>query len=189
MRIAAVLLAAGRSMRFGEGDKLAEPLGEMPLGQHAARTLTQLHLDAHFVVAGSSSLDWPGFTILLNDRPEAGMSRSLRLGIGAARDAGMDAALVALADMPLLPAAHFARLIALCRGPEAILASTGGTHPMPPALFGRDWFDRLVGLEGDRGAGALLRCAERVTVSEDLLLDIDTPADLLAAKRRLAARS
>ena len=44
--VAVVLLAAGRSTRFGARDKLAEPLAGLPLGLHAARMLRDI-LETH----------------------------------------------------------------------------------------------------------------------------------------------
>lgn len=182
MNIAAVLLAAGQSTRFGETDKIAAPLNGLPLGLHAAHTLAALPLTVRFVVTGPTTLDWPGFEIVTNDQPGAGMARSIALGVAAARRAGAEAVLIALADMPFVPAAHFLRLIARHHGPTSLAASTNGARRMPPALFGADWFATLEGLTGDQGARTLLDRAEMVPAAADDLLDIDRPSDLAAAR-------
>lgn len=183
-RIAAVLLAAGLSSRFGQADKLLAPLDGLALAQHAAGALTQLPLHARLVVTRDVGMDWPGFGIVANDRPEAGLSRSLALGVTAARALDAEAVLVALADMPFVPAAHFVALIGRFSGPASLVASMAGADPMPPALFGSDWFGELESLRGDRGARALLRNADLVRAPAQWLVDIDRPEDLAQARAR-----
>jgi molybdenum cofactor cytidylyltransferase len=179
-RVAAVLLAAGRSTRFGEADKLSTLLDGVPLGLHAARTLAGLPFGRLIAVTGAGSPDYAahGFAVVHNPAPEEGLSGSLRLGIAAAGAAGdADAVLVALADMPLVEHAHLERLLERFAGDGSIVASLGTTRS-PPALFGRDWFKRLAALDGDRGAGAYLREADLVSCDPRMLTDIDTLADL-----------
>ena len=185
MMIAAVLLAAGRSTRFGAADKLAATLGRLPLGLHAAHAVARLDLGARFVVTGPGETEWPSFENVGNDRPEDGMAHSLALGIAAARGSGADAALIALADMPFVPKDHFERILAGYRGPDTLVATCDGDRRMPPALFGFDWFAELEALSGDRGAHDLLRRAAIVMADADFLLDIDRPEDLASAQARL----
>lgn len=182
MNIAAILLAAGRSRRFGREDKLAMPLAGSPLGLHAARTLARLPLQSRYVVCAGSFPACAGFVVVQNDHPETGLGRSIALGLSAAREAGADAVLLALADMPFVPLPHFERLLQHHAGAATIAASTDGTTVMPPALFGSEWFDALLGLSGDVGARSLLRHAKTVRASPDELLDIDHPDDLVRAR-------
>lgn len=184
MTIACLLLAAGQSKRFGAGDKIAAPLNDTPLGLHAARTLRALPLASHFVVTNRSDLDWSGWTIVRNGRPDTGIGHSIALGTTAARAAGATAILLALGDMPFVPASHFERLLAHYRGPDSLAASSDGQHPMPPALFGARWFDALEALCGDRGARGLLDQAALVETLPDHLADVDSADDLQALQRR-----
>lgn len=87
MSVAAVLLAAGRSTRFGREDKLAAPLSGVPLALHAARRLAVLPVAARIVVAGPAPLDYggEGFVTVHNARPEAGLGHSIALGVETAR--------------------------------------------------------------------------------------------------------
>jgi molybdenum cofactor cytidylyltransferase len=55
-RVVAILLAAGRSERFG-GDKLAAPFRGQPLAHHAARTLSAIDFVRRIVVLGQSCVD------------------------------------------------------------------------------------------------------------------------------------
>lgn len=183
MRVAAVLLAAGLSTRFG-GAKLTALLDGRPLGLHAASTLAAVKLDSRIVVTGAARLAWPGFTEVPNPDPASGISGSIRLGVSAAHRAGADSVMIALADMPYVTVAHIEQLIARCNGPGSIIASSLNGQAMPPAIFGDAWFAALEALEGDRGAGMLLRQAELISASQDMLLDVDCPADIRA--RRVA---
>ncbi len=185
--IAAVLLAAGRSTRFGAADKVTAELGGRPLVRHAADRLLALRLAAYVVVTGPAPAapDCPGFTAVANDRPEAGLSRSIALGVAAARASGVEAVLIALADMPLVTADHFGALVGRWQQVGGIVASSDGTLAMPPAIFGAGWFDTLERLSGDRGARVLLDRADRVLAPGPSLIDIDRIEDLHRAERLL----
>ncbi|QJU59716.1 NTP transferase domain-containing protein [Sphingomonas sp. AP4-R1] len=182
MRIAGVLLAAGRSTRFGADDKLAAMLGGRPLLHHAADAMRAAPLASRFLVRSGAVDGLDGFaTVAIPQGAE--MSRSLAAGIAAARAAGADAALVALGDMPFVPAAHLATLIAACEGPGALLASGDATRRAPPALFGSDWFADLEAATGDAGARSLLTRATLLPLPPEALRDIDTVDDLRVAER------
>jgi len=180
--VAAILLAAGRSTRFGDADKLAAPLGDLPLGLHAARALAALPLAARLVVTGPTALEWPNFRTVRNERPEAGMAHSIGLGIAAARRLGADAVLIALADMPFVTTRHFQRLLDRHVGPDSLVASSAGDRRMPPALFGANWFDTLGTLGGDRGARALLDRADIIAAGSGQMRDVDSISDLENAR-------
>lgn len=184
MKVATILLAAGRSTRFGAEDKLTALLDNIPVGLHTARTLIKLPLVARLAVTGDIERSWPGFDIVRNDRPDLGIGRSIALGVAAARQRSADAVLIALADMPLVSAEHFTRLLACGQGTNSLAASSDGVNRMPPALFGAAWFDRLEHLSGDTGARDLLDQAEIVECAPAELIDIDRPADLAAAFRQ-----
>ena len=182
-RVALVLLAAGRSTRFGQEDKLTVPLVGTPLALHAARTFAAIPFAAHVaVVAGEVAGLLPApFASVVNDYPAAGQARSIRLGVAEARRSGCAAILIALADMPFVSAAHIAALLEHYSGPGSIVASGTDDIRSPPALFGEAWFDRLEYLSGDRGAGALLGDANLVSAAPRELADIDTVGELAAA--------
>lgn len=188
-RVGLVLLAGGRGSRFG-GGKLAAPLAGRPVVTHVAAALAGLDLTARIVVAAPDVPDLPGFVRIALDPPDAPQSRSLALGLAALHaataDAPVDAVMVALADMPLVSPAHFARLLAAFDG--NLLASRCGQQAMPPALFGARHFHALQALAGDRGAGALLRGAPAIDLGADEALDIDRVDDLARAERLLATR-
>ncbi|GAA4762366.1 nucleotidyltransferase family protein [Novosphingobium ginsenosidimutans] len=194
-RLAVAVLAAGQSRRFGPQDKLAAPFGEALLGEQAARTLGGLAFAHRWVIAARGdhpcAPGWAaaGFDIAVNDRAASGMGSSLALAAQLAQAAGADALLVALADMPLVPAGHFAALLAraVALGPGAIVASEADGQRSPPAVFGSSHLPALAKAAGDQGARALLGRAEPLVCAADWLADVDDPA-ALARVRALVTR-
>lgn len=182
---AVVLLAAGRGSRFG-GGKLAASLAGRPLVHHAAAPFAALPFARRFVVRAPETppLDAFGFEALDLDPPDAPLSRSIAIGVAAARRAQIEAVVVALADMPFVPERHLRALLAAFDGDR--IATRVGERISPPAVFGRSRFDDLVRLHGDRGAQELLRDAPLVALSEDAAADVDTAGDLERARERLA---
>ena len=103
MKIAAVLMAAGASSRFGEC-KLIKEFASRPMFEYALDALPCDKLCAVAVVSGRAeilaSAKLRGFIPVLNDRPEDGPPRTIRLGMEAAGDA--EGIMFMVADQPLL---------------------------------------------------------------------------------------
>lgn len=174
-----LLLAAGRSERFGDvGSKLDQDFLGRPLGLHVAVALEDLPFRERIAVCGHAALDYAAhrFRVVENADPAASMASSIRLGVAAAGDAG--AVLVALADMPRVTAAHVWRLFDAATDERTVVASSDGTDPKPPALFGSARLDHLRGLSGDAGARALVAGGRHVVASPNELIDVDTPDEL-----------
>lgn len=178
-RVAAVVLAAGTSTRFG-GDKLLHPLNGRPLAEHIATTLSDLPLTARLAVCPSGNsarrdlFVRHGFEVIDNPQPEDGMGRSLSLGAQRAIALDADAMLVCLADMPFVTRDHLMALLA-ADGP-AVATECNGTRS-PPAVFARELLPQLAVLTGDQGARALIKSAATIIAAPDLVRDFDTPAD------------
>lgn len=179
-----VLLAAGRSQRFGAADKLEADLFGRPLGLHIVTTLAAVPFRARLAVRSGCGLDIAahGYTDIHNERPERGMSGSVALGVAAAKRIDAAAILIVLADMPRVTEAHIRRLLDAAGSADAVVASSDGAKPKPPALFGRDRFDALLGLSGDAGARDLIRAGRHILADPAELVDIDTPDDLRALR-------
>ncbi|KQM63360.1 MobA [Sphingomonas sp. Leaf17] len=179
-RTALILLAAGASRRFGAADKLAADVGGRPLGLHVVAALADVPFAARIAVVDGCRLDFAahGYRVIRNDDAASGMAGSIRLGVARAKAEGADAVLIVLADMPRVTAGHVARLFAAAEDGDAVVASSDGVRPMPPALFGADRFDALLALEGDAGARAMIRAARHVVANAGVLVDVDTVGDL-----------
>jgi CTP:molybdopterin cytidylyltransferase MocA len=181
--IAVILLAAGRASRFG-GGKLAADLAGKPVALHVGERLAAMPFSRKVLVCSTATPPIAGFDSIELDPPGAPLSQSIASGIAAI--SGPSAALIALADMPLVPTGHFERLIKAFDG-ERIGTSIAG-RTMVPAIFGAQLFPALAALEGDRGAAAFLRDAPAIALEEAFALDIDTPDDLAHAEALLQGR-
>lgn len=185
--IAGIVLAGGQSRRMGGGDKGLLDLGGRPVIAHVierlgcARAISANGDPARFARFGLPVLpdsvpDWPG--------PLAGVLAGMDWAAGQ----GIARILTAAADTPFFPRDLGTRLAA-AKAP-VVMATGGGDHPafamwdvalrddLRAALHSgtrrmRDWMD---------ARGAL-----RVEIpGEDPFFNINTPADLDAARRRLA---
>jgi len=190
--ICLAVLAAGQSVRFTRGDKLAQPFHGKMLGLHICEKLNGTGFARSLVIAASGdhpcAQGWReyGFDVAVNDSAADGMGTSVALAARlAARDAA-DGLLICLADMPFVPAAHFARLTREFEehGPGHIAASYDGCAVSPPALFGATHFPQLARLNADKGAKTLLAAAQRVSIAPELLIDIDTAEQFDQMRKR-----
>jgi len=176
-----VLLAAGRSQRMGDlGSKLDEPFLGRALGLHVAVALEDMPFKERVAVVGRARCDYAahGYVMVRNDDPELGLGRSVALGVERARALGAEAVVITLADMPRVTATHVWQLLEAADGPDAIVASSDGRSPKPPAVFGRARFDTLLALEGDAGARDMVRAGKHVVTTPAELIDVDTPEEL-----------
>lgn len=182
-RVTAILLAAGRSERFG-ANKLVQPLAGAQLVQHAARTLSAIRFAKRIAVVSDPSLELDGFGFSSAWVPKGKLlSVSIAAGVAAALQSDCDACLIALGDMPLVPAAHFVALLDRHEGDVTATLDPDGDVRTVPAIFSRTWFSALQSLSGDRGASGLLSRAALVEAEHGWLEDIDTPADLSRLSR------
>ncbi len=189
-RTVLLLLAAGRSQRYGDvGSKLDEDFLGRPLGLHVAVTLEMVPFLERIAITGSCRIDYAahGFRVIRNAAPEAGIATSIALGVRAAQERDADAVMLALADMPRVTATHIHRLFDASRGPDTVVASSDGTDTSPPALFGRDRFDFLLSLQGDEGARDLVRAGRHVVTAPAELIDVDTAEELAELRAMVRA--
>ena len=179
-RTALVLLAAGKSRRFGVSDKLGASFLGQPLGYHVVTALAAVPFRTRIAVCVRGELDYAsrGYRVVFNDRPGEGASSSVRLGVRAAQEAGCEAVLLALADMPRVTASHIHRLFDASAGADTVVASSDGQQPRPPAVFGAAHFAALETLTGDYGARDLILGGKHVVTNADELVDIDTEEEL-----------
>lgn len=178
-----LVLAAGRSSRFGAADKLLADFRGKPLAAHAADAMRAVALDHRLAVVADPEVGalFGGFEVLTVTAPGAPQSRSLALGARRAKALGAARLLVALSDMPLVDAALLASVLARCTGARPS-AAADGARISPPACFPAARLDPLARLEGDRGAAALLGDlpgSALVEVRSGMLDDIDTRDDLV----------
>ncbi len=175
-----VVLAAGRSRRFGARDKLTSLVNGRPMALHVARLVAGLACGAAVAVVRNPAVAGlfrsHGFAVVPAARQDGGQSASLKHGLASVRRRGASRVLVLLADMPFLTRADLERMVRR-RAWQPAMAQAGGLA-MPPALVPRLLFPLLDRLKGDTGAGAILRRRpdlRRVNLATSSLIDIDKP--------------
>ena len=176
-RIAAVILAAGASSRFGS-PKAAVRIGSRTMLEIVVDVATAAGLAPVIVVAPSNLRVPETVEHVRNDEPERGLSRSLRLGL-AAVPADAEAATIVLADQPTIEVALLHELDGW-RGGTPIVATRSDGVLGPPVLVEREAFGLAEGLTGDVGLRELLRSDPTLVTPVDHppLPDVDTPDEL-----------
>ncbi|MEM9348992.1 MAG: nucleotidyltransferase family protein [Pseudomonadota bacterium] len=181
MRLAAILLAAGRSQRFGTEDKLLATYKGRPLVSHAADAIRALRPTSMIAVLSSEAV-----ATLLPDfqrscpKPGLPQSASLIAGVKAALSARADKALIVLGDMPNVTPALLKELVKRADDDHATAATDGQTS-QPPVCFPRGMLGKLLDSSGDQGARELitmLPTSQLVHTSVQELKDVDEQIDL-----------
>jgi molybdenum cofactor cytidylyltransferase len=199
-RIAAVVLAAGRSTRMGGPNKLLAEIGGKSLVRIAVEQALASRARPVIVVIGhererveAALADLP-VQILHNPDFAQGLGTSLRAGI-AAVPADADGAIVCLGDMPQVDAALIDGLIEAFdpeKGALTVVPTINGQRGNP-VLWARRFFPDLMAIEGDVGARHLIgrygEAVVEVPVSgKGAFLDIDTPEALVGLKAEFEGR-
>ena len=198
-KVAAVILAAGRSLRWRaeggvEETKLAAPLAGRPIVRVVAEAALSSRAAPVVVVLGharervAATLAGLPVTFVVNPDFMSGIASSLSVGL-TATPADADGAIVLLGDMPKVEARLIDALIAAFEArPDArAVAPVQNGRRGNPVLIGRSLFDRARRLEGDEGARRLIAALDERDIVElaaqdwDASFDVDTPADLAAA--------
>ena len=192
-----VVLAAGRSQRFGAGrHKLAQPLGASSvLAQTLSRAIashlrTVVVTTAAFVDVARSSVAARDVVVL----PDAGSDGNASLGMGTSIAAGVRASpdsegwLVLPGDMPLVQPTT---LLAVARALDhhAVAYAQHGGRRGHPVGFAAELYPELTELSGDEGARRIIARYPAFAVDLDdpgILVDIDTADDLDALRRGFA---
>ncbi len=185
-RCFAVVLAAGRSQRFGAIKQLLEIDG-VPLVRRAAATARAVCGNYTLLVAGH---EWRSVVaaagrqcqfMAINEDYVDGIGSSIAC---AARSLAQSAncLLIMLADQPLITAEHLNALLSAWSGDDdEIVATAFAGVQGPPVLMPRSAFSDLARLSGDSGARKLLDNPNyRLTTVwfDPAAVDVDSPEDL-----------
>jgi len=189
-RIGCIVLAAGRSRRYGRTriNKLLLKLGKRSLVQRVLDRALASQARPVVVVTGYqrprieqalAATRRRRWHYAFNPRHRHGMASSLQAGLKALPD-DVDGAIVCLGDMPGISARTIDALIAaFTAGDDAVVPRVGDRRGNP-VLLGRALFARIGGLSGDEGARRLLRASNKIrsiAADSESLRDIDTRRD------------
>jgi molybdenum cofactor cytidylyltransferase len=193
-RVAAVVLAAGRSTRMGGPNKLLAEIAGRPLVRIVVEEALASRARPVIVVVGhqraevEKALAGLPVELVYNADFAQGLGTSLKAGI-AAVPAEADGAIVCLGDMPQVDAALIERLIAAFdpdRGALIVMPTVEGRRGNP-VLWSRRFFPDLMAIEGDVGARHFIgrygeAVAEVPLEGSAALVDVDTPEALVGVK-------
>jgi molybdenum cofactor cytidylyltransferase len=193
-RLAAIVLAAGRSSRMGGSNKLLAEIGGRPLVRIAVEEALASRARPVIVVTGHQrervEAALAGLDVVLAHNPAYadGLSTSLKTGIAAAPPSA-DGAIVCLGDMPQVDARLIDSLLSAFdpeQGALIVVPTTAGKRGNP-VVWSRPFFADLAALTGDVGARGLIATYPEAVVEVAVadaaaFTDIDTP-DALDAVR------
>lgn len=179
-----IILAAGRSLRWGPENKLAHPIEGVPMLRRVVDAYVAAGCLRIVVViqTGEEGRQVSGLLVgvkqvntVENPQAAAGMGTSVRLGMEALCKSGEGAGgfMISPGDLPFVTAPSIkavARAFERDRARRVVVPVYQGTHGHPVAFPG-DWLGRSAEIPDDRGAGALL-AAEGENV---LRLELDDP--------------
>ena len=178
--IGCLIMAAGNASRFGENKLTASFAGKslfsLALAAIPADTFARVTVVSQYPVLLQEA-EQAGFHAIRNDRPDDGISRTIRLGTEAMADcAGI---LYMVADQPLLRQETVLRIVQdWQQHPGCIVGAAHNGHRGNPCLFPARFFPELCALEGDRGGSSVIRRHEDalllVEADEHELFDCDT---------------
>ena len=194
-RIGGVLLAAGAGKRFG-ADKLAAELRGESLLYRSVTAMLRAALDPVIVVVapGTERPVPHRATTVVNDRSIDGIATSVQVGLATLRDVpDVAAAVIAPADQPWCGAAVHQRLVeAYKQTNRPVVVATFGGAVRNPVLLARGQWCLSERICGDVGLSAVVRELSPLRVECDdvgSVADVDTPADLVLARRTEEAQA
>jgi molybdenum cofactor cytidylyltransferase len=189
-RIAAVVLAAGRSSRMAPANKLLTEVDGRLMVQRAVDAALASHANPVYVVTGHdgprvrAALAGKPVTFVENPDFATGLSSSVKSGIAALPE-DVDGALFMLGDMPMVSTEHVDKLVAAFNPVEgrSICVPTYKAKRGNPVLWARRFLPMIAAIAGDTGARTLLgehadELCEVEMADPGILLDIDTPEAL-----------
>jgi molybdenum cofactor cytidylyltransferase len=195
LRVAAVVLAAGKSQRMGR-NKLLLKLGGITVLDRVLSSIEASRVEETFVVLGHRPedlvpiVDAQDAEAVLNPDYEEGMTSSFKTGLGRV---SVDAAFLCLGDQAVLDPVLMDMMIdALEADPEALIVSpVHEGRRGHPVLFRDTLFPEIMGL----GQGKTLKDVveghgdRHLEVEGDVwcTLDMDTPDDYERIRERLDA--
>jgi len=192
-KIAAIILAAGKSSRMQGENKLLADLNGKPVLRHVADAAFGAELSQVIAVTGhmheavGAILHGLPVTCVHNPDFAEGMASSIQTGLGAL-DKDVDGVLVLLGDMPRLASTDLEKLISAYRAPDGPLIVAAAYHGARrnPVLWDKRYIPDLLTLTGDKGARDILeRQKDHVALVEiggAAQLDVDTPDALELAR-------
>jgi molybdenum cofactor cytidylyltransferase len=195
-KVAAIVLAAGRSTRMGEQNKLLAAVGDKSMIQRVVDAALKAEVFSTTVVTGCQAqevrvqLQGRDVSFVHNADYREGIAGTLRLGLSSLPE-DIDGVMILLADMPFINSVHINELIAEFNPATErdIVAPIREGRLGNPIIWSARYMPAMMKLSGDRGARPLLdefaANVWEVPMGDDaIFMDVDTPGALSEANRR-----
>ena len=197
LRVGALILAAGKSVRMGEAKQLLA-LENGTVLEKTLENVRRADVDEIVIVLGASAdvirEQLPAAVlehvkIVVNSDYETGMASSLRAGLDGLGPE-INAALIVLGDQPFVRPATLDRILEKYRdtGPRIVIPVHNGRRGNP-VLLDRSLFAEAMALVGDVGCRAIFGRHTEAIIGVDvddpgILLDIDSREDYERLRRQ-----
>ena len=163
--IAVILLAAGASSRLGRAKQLLEHKGDIMINNIIKEASQVVEASNIYVVLGAfaeeirDEINNSEINIVFNNNWKEGMGSTIRSGVAKVKtNLNIEACIISVIDQPYLDSKVFKDLIEIFRENDQMIISSKYRNVYgPPTLFSRVYFDKLLELEGDKGAKALIK--------------------------------
>ena len=188
MKIGCVLLAAGEGKRFG-GNKLMADFNGKPILEHVLIALPKEQFCCCVIVAADEKrialAEKYGIEGVINDMPEQGIARSIRMGIEQMGE--IDACMFLVCDQPMLQTNTISGMVKYYTKDTIFALSTKGKRGNP-VIFPQFLLKELSQLSAEQtGVDVINEHSEKLKLydidSGIELMDIDTKTDLCAINK------
>jgi molybdenum cofactor cytidylyltransferase len=195
-RVKGIILAAGKSERFGYPKQLATVEG-MPMLERVVEIALASPVESVVVVLGANAesiipiLEGKPVQVVVNREWPEGIASSVRAGL-LSIGPETEAAIFFLADQPFVKPETVAAVIrSYYRTRKPIVAPAYKGIRGNPVLFDRSTFLELASLRGDKGGRSVIEShpdwVQTVEVNDPgIRIDVDTPQDLSLSKEMLS---
>ena len=189
MKISATILAAGRSSRMGEKNKLLLPVNGLPMIHLVCETVISAELSPVIVVTGFDHENVDRVIpkridkIVFNSNWESGMASSIYIAMSSLND-DVVGNMIVLGDMPKIKKETLDKLIEgfISHGGDRIVYPIYNNKQANPVIFPKRFFSTILSSVGDRGCKKVLKQYPDDAVaipihSDEVVLDCDTQDD------------
>ena len=189
-KVAGVILAAGRSSRFGEAKQVL-PWRNENLVNTVVETALLAGLEPVVVVLGANAaiigntLDESQVIVVVNHGWEQGQSTSLKSGMAAIPEA-VDGVLFLLSDQPQLSVNFVSSVVEEGLRTGKVVVPVINDRRANPVYFPRSCFPLFEELKGDAGGRQIISSCPHTTLpwlDDWMARDIDTPEDYEELKK------
>tara|TARA_B100000029_G_scaffold145921_1_gene141247 strand:+ start:891 stop:1460 length:570 start_codon:yes stop_codon:yes gene_type:complete len=170
--ISAILLAAGKSERMNNENKLLKKINDISLVSHSIKNILASSIDELIIVLGFQKEKIENvieknkkIKIVINEKYENGMSSSIITGLNNLSK-NTEAFFICLSDMPFVSKKVYNKLI-LNKNYKDIIVPTYKKQQGNPVLFSINMKKQIMNIKGDSGAKKILE------LNKDKILNIE----------------